>query len=445
MKVQSVQWGYAGRINQNQPGDRNISLSHKAQGKLYAANPLAHDTVSFGARGMGNLPELLRCQLRCMYSGILLINPNHIKNLERSGVLSKSLETVIKALAPSEQSFYRVEKEVFLILKNLSKNIPGKNVRDTMQIIRPGHIDDLHRSQRPIFEALAEKAKGLDVHSQNAFDSLMYMESKKLNEMPIYIPFSRREFTYRLGKAVNGTEHPQLMKELTEIVYSAPHYRDPEAPVKQHIALKKIEKMLGDRFDSRALKNLLGDAYRRIRGEKQVISFSRKSFIYDLGKKLQNCTDSTLKEEMLAIARQLPTSNESASAWIVKNANDSSDRIAMRIITPSMATIEHIRPRSKNGPDQIYNYGWVSQKWNSNIRGDIDFAEFLLAYPEIEPNIYKYFCHLIELNNQGVFHKLKIPEDYIPNLKNTIEKESQGLMNISLDGFRWSGDKYDIC
>ena len=181
-----------------------------------------------------------------------------------------------------------------------------------------------------------------------------------------------------------------------------------------------------------ALQNLLNNAKRRLDGEKIPTPFNRKSFIYDLAKLLENTPDVELRDDMLKVASNLPTSRECVSAYVMKFAPESSEKIMYRLLWPSMASVEHIFPRSCGGIDDLSNYGGACTRENSD-RKSISFVEQLKRKPNTKIYCQKYVDRLIELAHEGVFANNNIDTKYIEEFKNTILEESEGqiLLDIS--------------
>ena len=183
--------------------------------------------------------------------------------------------------------------------------------------------------------------------------------------------------------------------------------------------------------NNNALKDLFDDALCRINGEKLKIPFNRKSFIYDLAKLLEDLEDKNLKESLLTTAETLPTSRECVAAYITKFSKEPSDKIMYRILWPSMASVEHIFPKSCGGIDDMSNYGGACTRENSD-RKSIDFVEQIRRKPETKINCQKYVNRLIELAKKGVFAENNINTKYIEEFKNTIFEESQGQIDLDI-------------
>ena len=183
--------------------------------------------------------------------------------------------------------------------------------------------------------------------------------------------------------------------------------------------------------DNAPLNNLFNISKSRLNLEPTVIPFSRKSFIYDLSKIISDVPNQKLQEKMLSIAEKLPTSKESTSAYILKILSDPPEKIGYRLLWPSIASVEHIYPKSLGGADLMYNFGGACCRENTE-RQNISFLKQLKRRPETKENCQKYIDRLIKLANSGIFIKHNINLKYIFDFKNTIYKQSHKKINLDI-------------
>ncbi len=182
------------------------------------------------------------------------------------------------------------------------------------------------------------------------------------------------------------------------------------------------------------LKELIGTSKARLTNKEIIAPFSRKSYIYDLGRIIDNLPDHTMHEKIMHEAFKLPTSNEDFSAYIVKISGESSDKIASRILWPYLASVEHIFPKSKGGEDAMANFAGATTRENS-IRKSIDFTEQMKLRPNTPYYCQKYVNKLIDLYHEGVFEKNRINPKYIEEFKDTIYKVSKGQIELDISRF----------
>ncbi len=142
----------------------------------------------------------------------------------------------------------------------------------------------------------------------------------------------------------------------------------------------------------------------------------------------------------------LPRSLKDYDAFIVKYSKFSHNDIAQRLLSMSVASVEHIRPYASGGQDILWNYALTQLLYNQD-KGDMNLAEYDELNPDIEirKNLPRYIddvCGEIKRGNpyfeahytypsqlrQNVISetgwKSYMPEIVTPNL-NSREKQIQ--------------------
>lgn len=155
-------------------------------------------------------------------------------------------------------------------------------------------------------------------------------------------------------------------------------------------------------------------------------SFSRKRFIAQLEKTLQTYPNTANKEKLIRLAGKLPTAYDDVDAFIVKYANPKykPESIAIRLLTYSMATIEHIHPQDKKGANHLHNYVPECMRCNS-FRSNNAMIYQLEDYPEMFINAQNLYDRLIDFANRGKLSKL-----YIIKLQKALYQESEGMLDL---------------
>ena len=266
---------------------------------------------------------------------------------------------------------------------------------------------------------------------------LMEDTKRRLYDKPVVVPFSAYEFKYKLAKIrddiSNGSDKKskkvmaKLIKEskrLANTTNSSTIEKQKEVIRFMEIILKKS--VLKDNFQ---LQKLIQDSKARLNQEEIFTPFTRKSFIYDLAKLLQDLPDEKLYEKFIMIASKLPTSQESFSAYVMKLAHEQPDKIGHRLVWPSLASVEHLLPRSDGGPDLMSNFAGATTRENST-RKSIKFVQQLKCRPDTPKYCQMYVDRLIELNHQGVFARHGISPTYITDFANTIYKLSEHRVKL---------------
>ena len=168
----------------------------------------------------------------------------------------------------------------------------------------------------------------------------------------------------------------------------------------------------------------MAEAKARLDKNEIVVSFSRKNFMYDLVKIIEDIKDDDIQVKVISTAQKLPTSKESFSAFMMKLMPATPDKIGHALVWPSLASVEHILPRSCGGPDLMKNFGAASTRENSE-RKSIDFLSQIQRRPNTPLYCQKQVDRLVELYRQGVFYKIGLSPRYIRDFRNTIYEQSK--------------------
>ncbi len=160
-------------------------------------------------------------------------------------------------------------------------------------------------------------------------------------------------------------------------------------------------------------------------------TFKRKTLLEYLGEIKPQRAEKKVFEELKDRAEYLPTSATSENAFIVKYSERTQEEIGKRLVRASMATIEHVKPNSKNGQNAISNFMLTSANAN-NMRSNMPLSKFIDMFPNIPKNCQKYIEQIISIIKSG---GLKGNETYPFKIKKTLLKESAGRIDLDLSSY----------
>lgn len=396
--------------------------------------------VSFTSiQNSSKLRILFGYKLPCMYSGVTMVDPKQVTRMIKNQVFSRPASDVVKILAQYADSIDGMEAKVLYILNDRAKIHPDKNIQELLKEVEPVFRRRLRKKQAPIFKELTELAHDLPQKYQYKFKTLMENTDKKLNEKPIVIPFSSFEYRYKLTKIKEDIlkgQDTKAKKVMNKLIKEAKKFSDSTNAntmenQKKVLAFQEIILRKSVLKNNEQLKNLIAISKSRLTKEEVIVPFSRKAFIYDLLRMLEDLPDKKLLADFFVTAQKLPTSQKSLSAYILKITAEQPEKIGYRILWPSMASVEHILPRSCGGADILGNFGGATTRTNST-RKNIPFKDQLKLHPEAKVNCQKYVDRLIVLYHQGVFQKHNINSRYIVDFKNTVYQQSNGTLDLDI-------------
>lgn len=395
--------------------------------------------IQFSGGDMSKVRKLFAYGIPDMYSERILIDPKTISKWLRSGFFSRPAKDVLQVFNTSySNSFIEYEKDALNIIRERTKIHPNYTMKEILREIRPVYSRQLRKEQTPIFHKLWEEFENLPDNYKLQFQELLKKTDKMLNDKPIIIPFSSYEFKYKLTKIKtylenNGanTKSVRVMNKLIKESMKFSNMTNAENIEYQ----KNIFSFLNHIRKRSVLKNheqltqLFTEAKSRLDRKEILIPFGRKSFIYDVMKIIEELPDEAAKTRIHQIANTLPTSSENFAAYMLKISTETNEKIGYRFTWPSMATIEHLHPRSMGGTDECPNLGIASAIENSN-RKNIDFTEQLERKPKTPEYTQRTINRLIELNEEGVFAKIHLSPKYITGYADTVYEESKHAVKL---------------
>lgn len=201
----------------------------------------------------------------------------------------------------------------------------------------------------------------------------------------------------------------------------------------QQKVVAKINK-LADGLESETYKAVKKDIMyvsRLLKKRKNSQTFKRKTFIasfYRIMAEEQNERNKKILELIALKAKKMPTSGNSIDAFVVKYHRRSIEEIAQRLLDASLASTEHITPRSDGGVNDASNY-LVQCKYCNNERSSMSYKDWLKRHPEMKTNLQVYIDKVISL----IIEKKIQNHDFYPLVvKSTLLKESNGLLDVRI-------------
>ena len=446
MKVPAVSLNGVYGNDQNYPIKRNlngsISLDKYRSINDLSMMPCYYPITFTSIQNSSKLRILFKYDLPCIYSGKTMIDPKHFSKLVKSGAFERPSKEVAEILSRYKNTLSGIEERVAGIISARSKIHPNENIHDLLQEVEPVYRRDLRKKQSGIFRNLYNYFDNLPQNYQDKFKILMTETDKRLNERPVLIPFSSYEFKYKLSKIkdkiITGDNDLKAKKTMNKLIKESKHLSNTtnEKTLEQQ---KKVIGMLDWVLRKSVLKNnkelqeLIGTSKARLTNQKIIAPFSRKSFLYDLGRITEDLQEEQ-KVKIMQEAFRLPTSSQDFSAYMVKISNEPPEKIASRILWPYLASVEHIFPRSEGGADIMANFAGATTRENS-LRKSIDFTEQMKLRPNTPYYCQMYVNKLIDLYHQGIFEKNRINPKYIEEFKNTIYEQSKHQINLDISEF----------
>ena len=445
---------------------------------IFMTKPIPFDTVSFTASKASGTPlkKLAEYGIPDMYTGKDMMSYAALSKMLKNGVFDLPLKKLVPILQKHNDTLHETEQEVLKILNTIEQKQPEIKLNEAFKQIFPEHQKKLLSVQKPIFYKLILKASEMPKNYFDDFMDLMRYTDQRIEKDKTTAHFSEKEFIYRLQQAAKQIKIKKRHTEVTAInklIREAKALFGPQIEEKKKfgkgIAAKKLKmeyqmqpeifkrntqnmQHLIDMFEksylkkNKDIKNIFDITNAKIYGVPIVEPFKRQEFIYDLKNIVKFLKDRKLEEEIIKTARELPTSAENVSAFIVKHVNDTPEKIGYYLFKGSLASIEHIEPRvplkkeetinkapkkkkkkkagnNIAGRNHINNYGLSSAEINSK-RSNMPFDEWIRENPFAYKACQMFVDRLVELYNADIFKKVGLDKSYIQNFADIVRKKS---------------------
>lgn len=159
----------------------------------------------------------------------------------------------------------------------------------------------------------------------------------------------------------------------------------------QKSVLKQIEK-IAKKFPENDKYLILEKVYKglnEIKKHDDIKHFKLNEYLSDFYLIKENLSDKENFKKIEEIIHSMPNAHTSIDAFIVKYSRKTSKEIVERLLKPSQSSLEHLKPRSCGGSNEMYNIVLACGKDNSS-RG----SKLLDTMPGLKINIHNYFRSL---------------------------------------------------
>lgn len=415
--------------------------------------PMPKDSVSFSGKAM-TAKAFKKFSRSCVdfYTGRPMLDERELAKMKEDKFFTGTIRQTVNKLKKyyNEEIFEPIEKQVFERIMEAAKKSPETKLDELFNEWYMQTRKDLRKRQTPIFEQIKELGEQLPKDKQKEFKKFMERTDKMLYDKPVLKAFKFKEFQDKMNnylKKITDNKIKHYITKNLERLEKIEKLKD-EVPMEEiktndkyfkeliikNLNSPKSKKKLIREANLEIKKDIINEIYKKANenGYKKIanlcqtsidmldkkpveISFRNKAFKYELTEIIYDIPNVELKEKMIQLTNQLPTSAQCPEALILKLKDAEPNIIGERLLNPSLVSIEHMVPQSLNGPDTMANCVLARRGINSR-RGSEPLYITLKKYkPE---NQQKYAECVVRLQRKG-----KIPYEDAMEHFNTIEKE----------------------
>jgi len=178
-----------------------------------------NSVIGQAVRELGDVP--------CPYCGTRVINGKEISHLNKDTLGGTSKDAVIN-LAPFEDRMHPVEKQVFGIIKDLSKKEPQKNIRELLETVRPEHLENVKNQEFKVLNKLSKYGNKYlkDETESKKLNNLVDEATLIIEEQDENYIFRRRKFMEKLDGITKNMQNQETAKNLKQIAEELPNAQD---------------------------------------------------------------------------------------------------------------------------------------------------------------------------------------------------------------------------
>lgn len=190
--------------------------------------------------------------------------------------------------------------------------------------------------------------------------------------------------------------------------------------------------------ESKEIQALIGETYERLFDKRETSRFGRRVFIAKLEEILKDSKNEAIKSRIIEKSLELPAAYNNVDAFIVKyakrnyNGANPDQKIALRMLSNSLATIEHIKPTKLKGSTSPENLA-LECAADNNRRNHMTVIEQIVENPDMIINYNKYMNRLVELHLMR-----KLEKEYIRQTNKTYSIASCGMLDADLSRLRYA-------
>ena len=189
--------------------------------------------------------------------------------------------------------------------------------------------------------------------------------------------------------------------------------------------LKYGKENIEDEKELLRFKNILDEYKNRIYGIGEE-DFKRKEFIHAVSNITSN---EKVQEGIDEIVKKLPTSTNDANSFFVKYSKDkrTSKAIARQFFMRSIATTEHLHPKSKGGVNRTDNYICDCANCNEQ-KANVYFDDWQKTIPNIKEKLEQYLQDVQDAYDRGEISAAYA--NYTDEIVDTVDKLTMGKIKL---------------
>ena len=339
-----------------------------------------------------HIVELAKYGLNCPVCGHIMLDLGKYNNYEKKITSATNSTEMIAHMEELKKYLHPTEAKIFEIMKSENQKNPKKTLHDILKSYLPESEKRLVELQAQILAYIGILSRDLPEKECLDVQNLLKETFNRLIDARETSRFSRKIFISKL-KNIFIPEN-----ERTELV------------------IKLIGEFWGKYKNTK---------YGTINNMERYV---KSRFVYEI----ENWDYTPEQEKILDESAYLPRARDNLDAFIVKYSKkdykrDNPDRkIALRMYSNSLSTLEHIIPQSKGGLTVIENSAAECASCNNGRSSDSIITQ-IVENPTMPVNYRNYIMQLLGFAKAGL-----TKEKYIIAQNSTYRNESLGILDVEI-------------
>ena len=416
------------KFNTNYTKDNVRNSNVKSAGTpctIKLKEPIQKDTVSFGAKIPSivtptmedlikrtkavdvlrfNVLRLARYDVPCPVCGHVMLDVDKFNAFEEKIMNSKDSKEILNNIGELKKYLHPVETKIFSIMRADNARYPERTLLEMLKIRLPQSETKIVQQQTKIFSNIGLLSRELPETERIQVQDLLSETFSRVLDPRETSRFSRRIFIDKLKFSFIPKQEIINLRSNYEQEFLAQY--KPKSELKNLMNSIKLKSSMENYIDERLRLNV----------NKRILTYAQ--------------------EKIMSEAVTLPAAYNNVDAFIVKyakrnyNGADPNKKIALRMLSNSLATVEHIKPQSKRGATEPKNLG-LECACDNNRRGSATIIEQIIENKFMPVHYKHYMKRLCQLHLNNIVEK-----SYITQQNKTYRTESRGILDADLQELR---------
>lgn len=359
-----------------------------------------------------NVLRLAKHDIPCPVCGHIMLDVDKFNDFENKIMDASTPTEILDLIGGLKKYLHPVETKIYSMMREYNAAHPNKSLLQMLKKRLPRAERKIVQQQTKIFSNIGLLSRNLPETERNQIQDLLNETFTRIYDPRETSRFSRHVFIDKLKFAFIPEQEIAKLKTQYEQEFMAKLKRakNPTFPITNSnmISSSPLVKW-GDMIYT--MENYVSERLR--------LNINTRILTPE-------------QEKIMAEAIKLPAAYNNTDAFIVKyakrnyNGANPDKKIALRMLSNSLATVEHIKAQSKRGTTEPKNLA-IECACDNNRRGSASIIEQIVENPMMPIHYRNYMRSLCNLHMKNIVEK-----SYITQQNKTFRDESLGFLDADL-------------